>query len=254
MEPIWREQFRVRFYDADPHGCVTLPALCRFLQVAADGHARTADLSMGALQAAGRMWVLTELSLSVQSFPLLDRQLTVETWGSSRMGGARAYRDFLVFDDKGQQVGCACTLWLYLDAATRRPLRLPEEILAFRVKGRDPVLPPDLPSMAENRESTAETSIRVGWQDLDQNDHANNVRYLEWSLQTVPDPIWRIYRPSAVSLRFQSEARLGDLLSSALEIAGSPPGLRMRHQLRKPGRECIASADTLWLPAHAASV
>jgi acyl-ACP thioesterase len=89
VHTFWRESFRVRFYDADPRGRITLPALCRNLQVTADQHTRHRGASIAELQAAGRMWVLSELRVVMERLPEIDGEMSVETWGSRRMGGAR---------------------------------------------------------------------------------------------------------------------------------------------------------------------
>jgi acyl-CoA thioesterase FadM len=253
MELVWRELFRVRFYDVDARGRVTLPALCRFLQVAADQHARSGGASMDHLQAAGRMWILAELTLRVQSLSTIDESLVVETWGSSRMSGARAYRDFLILNETEQLLASASTLWLYLDAATRRPLRLPDSVMAFRVDQRDPVLlqAPEPVDGAGAIES--ETAVRVGWQDLDQNGHTNNIRYLEWALAAVPVDVWENHEPAAVVVRFRNETRLGDVLRCIARVSNGQGGVRIDHEILGEGERTVVTVSTEWRrPAHAA--
>lgn len=248
MELVWRERFRVRFYDVDPYGRVTLPALCRFLQIAADEHAQSAGASLEDLQAAGNTWVLAELALAVHTFPVIGDTVTVETWGASRMGGARAYRDFLLYGAGGVQVGAASSLWLFLDAATRRPSRLPDVILRFRVPDREPVSLDPLPPLPATAGRWGEATSRVGWLDLDQNGHANNIRYLDWALAAVRESVWASHQPWALTSRFQNEARLGDLLRSRVRAMDREDGAVMEHLLERDEGQALATVSTRWRP------
>jgi acyl-ACP thioesterase len=246
MNLVWRETYRVRFCEAEPGGRASAPAICRYLQETADSHCRAYSLSLEDLRAAGRLWVLMHLSLRLTGLPRVGDEVAVETWGTRRLGGVRAYRDFLLLDAAGRTFGEASSLWLLLDAATRRPVRLPESILRFRhperagakrVDAMDPVLP-ERPSVEERN--------CVRWHDLDANGHANNVRYVEWAIETVPLELRRESRLSALYVRFLDEAFLDDEVISAAEEIPCADSRCYRHALRAADGRLLAAARTEW--------
>jgi acyl-ACP thioesterase len=246
MNLVWRETYRVRFYEAEPGGRASAPAICRYLQETADIHCRAYGLSLDDLRATGRLWVLTHLSLRLTGRPRVGDEVAVETWGTRRLGGVRAYRDFLLLDAAGRTFGEASSLWLLLDAATRRPVRLPESILRFRHPdrvGADRVdamdaIPPEHPSLEERD--------RVRWHDLDANGHANNVCYVDWAIETVPLALRREGRLSALDVRFVSEAFLDDEVISTAEEFPTADAPSYRHALRAGDGRLLAAGRTEW--------
>jgi medium-chain acyl-[acyl-carrier-protein] hydrolase len=246
MDLIWREPFRVRFYEAEPSGRAAVPALCRYLQEAADCHCRSLGLSLGELREAGRMWVIVRLALNVAEFPRVGDVVTIETWPTSRVDKLRAYRDFHLKDADGTVLAEAASLWLMLDAQTRRPVRMPESVL----QGRYPVLvtpqPVESLTLEEPQTVTSEQRVLVRWDDLDANGHANNVRYVEWSLETVPQEIRRDFQLASLDIHFRNEVMLGQEVICISERTGTRDRPSFRHRLTRDDGSVLAVARTDW--------
>src|SRR5271154_2359472 len=109
MDLIYREPFRVRFYEAEPNGRAAVTAICRYLQEAADCHCRSLGLSLSELREVGRMWVIVRLALQLFEFPRVGDSVMVETWPTNRMDGFRAYRDFRLRSGGGTLLGEAAS-------------------------------------------------------------------------------------------------------------------------------------------------
>ncbi len=65
MTPFWSEAYRIRFYEVEPTGRLSVPSLCRYLQQTADSHCRSAGVSLQQLRGQGRMWVIVRMRLFV---------------------------------------------------------------------------------------------------------------------------------------------------------------------------------------------
>ncbi|MEO8657813.1 MAG: acyl-ACP thioesterase domain-containing protein [Bryobacteraceae bacterium] len=240
---VWRDRFRVRFFDTDPTGRASVAAVCRYLQEAADSHTRPYQLSLTDLLAEGRMWVLSRLAIQFVRMPRLAEEVAVDTWGSNRLGGLRAYRDFRMLDEAGETLAEASSMWLILDAVTKRPVRLPESILVFRhAEWRTPEAVDAVKLDAPSR-GMYEARFRVGWRDLDANRHANNVRYVEWMLEALPDEIFESSRLVGVDIQFVGEAARGDEIVSASEAAGDGA---FRHGLTNGDGAVLAVGRSVW--------
>ncbi len=239
---VHRESFRVRFYESDPGGRAAVPALCRYLQEAADSHCLSHGVSLSELLAAGRTWVLTRLALRFDTLPRRGDEVVVETWGSSRLGGVRAYRDFRVLDHTGKTLGKASSVWLMLDRATRRPVRLPETVLRFRNPDRPPDEEFDRLRLSMPERIDTEERFRVRWRDLDANGHANNVCYIEWAIETVPLELRRDGRLTALDAEFRGEA----LLDQEVVCTAERNGNAFRHSIGIAGGSVLAVLKTEW--------
>jgi acyl-ACP thioesterase len=247
MDLIWREPFRVRFYEAEPTGRVAIPAICRYLQEAADCHCRTLGLSLSELREVGRMWVIVRLALQLFAVPQVGDSVVVETWPTSRMDGFRAYRDFRLRGGDGTLLGEAASLWLMLDAKTRRPARMPESVL----EGRHPlfVTPKPVESLAlvEPQVAMSQQQVRVRWRDLDVNGHANNVCYVDWALETVPMAIRQQMQLSGLDIQFRNEVLIDQDVICVCEQTGTPERPSFRHKLTSSDGLVLAVAKTDWL-------
>ncbi|MGA7415247.1 MAG: acyl-ACP thioesterase domain-containing protein [Bryobacteraceae bacterium] len=247
MDLIWREPFRVRFYEAEPTGRAAVPAICRYLQEAADCHCRSLGLSLSELREVGRMWVIVRLALQLSAFPQVGDTVVVETWPTSRMDGFRAYRDFRLRSADGTLLGEAASLWLMLDAKTRRPVRMPESVL----EGRHPlfVTPEPVESLAlvEPAAVTSQQQFRVRWRDLDVNGHANNVCYLDWVLETIPLAIRQQMQLSCLDIQFRNEALMDQDVTCTSEQTGTAEQPSFRHKLTSNDGLALAVAKTGWL-------
>ncbi|MCW5963574.1 MAG: hypothetical protein KIT83_06010 [Bryobacterales bacterium] len=217
--------FTVSSFDSDALGEMRTSALVRRLQVAADGHARQHELTVDQLLTTGRTWVLRSLSGSARA-PRFLEPCRVTTWASSRSAGIRAWRDFLMESATGERLVVATSLWLMLDVARWKLIRLPAEVFAMVNPEPEPALEP----MEIGEDFAAERSqdeIRVHWLDVDLNGHVNNVRYLDWMLAAIPDAQWRQQRLTRLAVDFQDEARPGDVLYPAVRADGDSE-LRLR--------------------------
>ena len=247
MDLIWREPFRVRFYEAEPNGRASVPAICRYLQEAADCHCRSLGLSLSELRQTGRMWVIVRLALRLSAFPQVGDAVIVETWPTNRVDGFRAYRDFRLRSGDGTLLGEAASLWLMLDAKTRRPVRMPESVM----EGRHPLFvtpePVESVPLIEPQSVTSQQQVRVRWRDLDVNGHANNVCYVEWAIETIPLPIRQNMRLAALDIQFRNEVLVDQDVTGISEQTGKPERPSFRHKLVSSEGLVLAVAKTDWL-------
>ncbi len=110
----------VRLGDSSPGGRARLDALARLLQDVSDDDAR--DAGFGAYT-----WVVRRTVIAVHAFPAYLERLTLRTWCAG-FGVAWAERRISVLGERGGRVEAA-TLWVHLDGASMRPLRMPAEFL-----------------------------------------------------------------------------------------------------------------------------
>lgn len=196
----WKETYRVRSYEAAQDGRLSLPSLCDYLQEIAGNHAAELGLALGQL---GRLtWVLNRLRVSTDRRPEWGEDVDIVTWPSGR-NGLVANREFLVSDSSGT-CARASSQWLLFDLDTRRPVRLPESVTTLRVPDLElPLGPPERMALSPGPE-LMRTTVRRS--DLDMNGHVNNVRYLDWMLDSLQEGAY----PRGVDIAFKSEALLGD--------------------------------------------
>lgn len=245
-----REAFRVRSYEVDPRERLTLRALCGYLQEAAGIHAALRGASMARLRESGLAWVLHRLRLEVEEFPRQGDLVDVVTW-PSRFDRVVADREFEVLDPDGRRLAAATSRWAVADLRLRRPVRMPEFILA--IGGEERAAPitltrGELPAVFQ---PAVEKTFTVRRSDLDVVRHVNNTQYVGWLLETVPDEVEAGLRPAALELVFQREALYGDVVKSEAQPLDGGPQASARgfaHVLRHAGEgHELVRAVSFWV-------
>ncbi len=224
-ELIYEEKFKIRASEVDINREATLPALCNLLQEIAGNHARELQFDIMDLQENHLTWVLHRLKVEIERYPHWRETIKIQTWPSGS-DGLRAHRDFLILDDEDNVIGKSLSYWLILDLESRRPTRIPKEILRYTPADTDHVLPVTDENFSKVEQANRSQSFQVRKTDLDLNRHVNNVRYIEWGLACLPEQ----YKTENIDIKFMGEALQGDTVTASSLTADTS---EIRFQLTK---------------------
>lgn len=227
----FEEQFKIRATEIDQNQKATLPAICNLLQEVAGNHAQKLEFDITDLQQNQLTWVLHRLCVKMNRFPDWREIITIQTWPSSG-DGLRAYRDFLILDSDGNTIGKSLSYWLMMNTKSRRPVRIPKEILKMAPKNTEHVLPVTDGNFAEIEQPENSQSFQVRKTDLDLNQHVNNVRYIEWALACLPEDS----QISQIDIKFLGESVLGDTDVAEMQPNGEGG---FHHQIRRTSDEKV---------------
>jgi len=244
---VWTESFRVRSYDVTPGGTASVLALADYFQEAAGRHADALGVSMQDLLGEGKAWVLAHLHLQLERRPRWNDTIEIETWPSG-LDGLFARREFVFRDDAGEALAQGTSRWLVIDVERRRPLRPPSALYDIETPDRPRPVDADLDDLPVPARVDRTRDFTVRYHDLDLNRHVNNVRYLEWALETLPAAVLDERRCLALALQFEAEATLADPIRATAELRHDGGTLRARHRLAHAETdETLARAATTWL-------
>jgi len=155
---IFESGWRVRLADVDPEGRCRLDAMVRHLQDIARDDSADSKLSNP------MNWVVRRTMLEVRQAPIFEEWLNLSTWCSG-YGGRWAERRTELRGEHGAVVD-GCTIWVFVDAATGRPAKLPPDF--FEVWGES----------AGDRKVSARTTLPTRWPD-DVHDEPWSVRFAD---------------------------------------------------------------------------
>ncbi|PEN13271.1 acyl-ACP thioesterase [Longibacter salinarum] len=250
--PLWNESFPVRAYDVTPRGTASALALCDFLQEAAGNHAAHLGVSMEDLLAEDRAWVLAFLRLDVDRYPEWHADVHIETWPSG-LDGIYATREFVLSDATGS-FARATSAWFVIDTERRRPLRPPAILQEIETLDRPPALDVDRSkSTAPSGTPSHERDFRVRYHDLDLNRHVNNVRYVEWAVETLPAEWLDEHDLTSLTLEFRAETTAADPVRAQAFTTEMADDATFRHHLQhRETDRTLALATTEWHPVDPA--
>ncbi|KAE9604256.1 putative oleoyl-[acyl-carrier-protein] hydrolase [Lupinus albus] len=177
-------------------------------------------------------------------------------------------RDWIIRDHYTKEIITRATsTWVIMNRETRRLSKIPgevkQELVPFYLN-RIAVASEEKDCEKLDKLADDETveRIRSGlaprWNDMDANQHVNNVKYIGWILETIPIEVLEDFNMTSMTLEFRRECRQSNLLESitipTTRLIGESnnsinrkPHLQYTHMLRlQHDRSDVVRARTEW--------
>ena len=221
MDTFGEYVWQIRSSECNPSGRATLPAILNLLQEAASLNAEALGFSKSNFAAEGEniSWVLTRLKVRMFSYPGWEEKINVVTWPR---GGRKitAHRDFEIYSSSGERIAIATSEWMIINLATRKIVPVPEDVFKLANDVRMPVFGDEPFSKLrwDCRAVSKDTlEFRARRSDIDLNGHVNNVHYVEWLLESLPQDM-ELCRDFEIV--FKAETMVGEkILGECVEVA-----------------------------------
>ncbi|XP_008787702.3 palmitoyl-acyl carrier protein thioesterase, chloroplastic-like [Phoenix dactylifera] len=224
----YRQTLVIRSYEVGPDKTATLEAILNLLQETALNHVWMSGLlgdGFGATHGMIRnnlIWVVTRMHVQVDEYPIWGEVVEIDTWvGRSGKNGMR--RDWLIQNRlTGQTFARATSTWVMMNQQTRRLSKMPEEV-------RDEISPwfiercaikeevPEKIIKLDDSAKYVDSNLKPKRSDLDMNHHVNNVKYVRWMLETIPDIFLENHELSSIILEYRRECGSSDVVQSVCE-------------------------------------
>lgn len=242
---MFEKQFQLRYFEMNQHGDASPATILTLLEETAADHCLSIKHSLYDLLQQGVGWVLLSGRMLMERYPSYKEKITIRTWLSS-FRTFRGFRENLIFDEQGSIIGRAKGLWLFFDIKKRRPARIYDEILQqWTIDPKESLknnLKQDIDPLSSAR---YKKEFRVNRFDMDTNEHVNNLRYLRWALESIPDKITNNCYLHDISGRFVGEAQYGNTIESLAEPEGDDKSFS--HTIRDLDSDQLCStAKTVW--------
>jgi medium-chain acyl-[acyl-carrier-protein] hydrolase len=143
-------------------------------------------------------------------------------------------------------IGRAKGLWVFFDIKRRRPVQIFDEIKERWSSHGEMSLDHDIVQKIETLNAAQYMKeFSVHRFDIDMNRHVNNIKYLQWVMESIPDEIMDNYYLHTIDGRFITEAQYGDKVRSFTETDGDPYSFVHNIKVETNDRVC-AAAKTVW--------
>ncbi len=201
--------YLVHYYEADGADRLTLPSLVNYLEDIAILHSTAVGLDLAYYAEHQCGWMLLKWDVEITDLPSFGSTVRVMTRVHA-MKGFLADREFFVYGSDGRELAKARSNWLLVDTVRRRPMRVPKE--QYERFGVTEESQSSFISIddAENAEGDGYVATeRARHSDIDTNRHVNNVRYIEWALDSLPADFYSGKKPCALRAHYKRELTLG---------------------------------------------
>ncbi len=200
----------IRSYDVDLRMIARLPVLCRFMQEAAYFHAEHLGVGYSHLSPKNMAWVLARMRIEIERLPKWGETVKLRTWPSGR-DRLFYYRDFEITDGNGKRLLLASSAWFVIDSSKRERIQ-PDWWQSQEYPFSPKVFSSKLGRLKSYGCESGEL-MTVNYGDLDQNGHVNNVRYIEWILNSLPLEFHQSSALQSMEVNYLAEAVYGHTVS-----------------------------------------
>ena len=210
---IYSKKIRLRYSDIGSSNRLNLKSLIGYLQEMAGAHSSLAGYGLNDIPNTHVSWLLLDWKVKMFSHPCYGDELTINTWPRT-LEKFYSYRDFEIFDSNNNLVAIASSKWLLINTETRKIEKITPEIVesygivdkcVFNYKlNEKPKVPNDL-------ELTFKYKIQR--RDIDTNGHVNNLHYIDYALETLPEDIYNNNEFSNIEIHYKKEIKYGETIN-----------------------------------------
>ncbi|XAR52472.1 Oleoyl-[acyl-carrier-protein] hydrolase [Bertholletia excelsa] len=224
----YRQTVVIRSYEVGPDKTATIESILNLLQETSLNHVWMSGLlgdGFGATHGMVRnnlIWVVSRMQVEVDHYPIWGEIIEIDTWvGASGKNGMR--RDWLVRSHAtGLVFARGTSTWVMMNRQTRRLSKMPEEVRAeispwFIDKQAIKDDMNEKIGKLDNNAKYVKSDLKPKRSDLDMNHHVNNVKYVRWMLETIPDHYLEKHQLAGIILEYRRECGSSDIVQSLCE-------------------------------------
>lgn len=213
---VMRMPFVTYTYETDPHYQARTSFYFGIVQEIAGMHAACRHLSVPELQQRGMTWVILRTRMHIDRYTCWPEDIYAETWAQEPIG-LQMPRTVRGYDEQHILLFEAVTDWAVLDLEHHfRPVRPQEITNQLRIPfGTDKehartAMPPKRFPLGEDLPVVSSSKVEIQLLDTDANHHVNNISYLYWMLEDLPNDFRDAYKISDIDVSWKKQTFLGD--------------------------------------------
>ncbi|KAG5567271.1 hypothetical protein RHGRI_002733 [Rhododendron griersonianum] len=226
----YKEKFIVRCYEVGVNKTATVETIANLLQEVACNHVQSLGFSTDGFGTTTTMrklhliWATARMHIEIYKYPAWSDVVEVETWYESE-GPIWTRRDWILKDYATCEViGRATSKFVMMNQHTRRLEKVSDDVrkeyLGFCP--REPRLAfPEEKNGSLKKIAKLEDAAQYSRQglvprraDLDMNQHVNNVAYIGWFLESMPQEIIDTHELETITLDYRRECQQDDVVDS----------------------------------------
>ena len=234
---VFSRNYLVHYYEIGRDRQLTLPSLMHYFEDIATLNSEAKGLPLDYYLDTGHAFLLLKWDIAIKSWPRFNETIRIETHPTS-FKKFFANRKYTVYTTEGQWISEARSVWVFVNTVTKKPVRIPDEIFkAFDVPPESEASFNPLEEIPEITQAPTSPPFPVRKPDLDNNGHVNNVRYVEWALESLPADFERGFSVGRAKIHYKKELRESDEVTILTVTTPKNNGAVSDHSVRSGSQE-----------------
>ncbi|CAI7757662.1 unnamed protein product [Closterium sp. NIES-53] len=231
---VYRERFVIRCYEVGVNRKASMETIANLLQEIGCNHAQSVGFSNDgfattpAMLANRLIWVTTRMHIEMYKYPKWGDVVEIDTWFQD--GTIMSRRDWIIrFGHTGETIGRGTSSWAMMNRDTRRLSKVPADVRAelivhcpnperFSIPKSTVARIPKLEEPADH----VRPYLRPRRSDLDMNHHVNNVTYIAWMLESLPQSLLGSSELADITIEYRQECGQDDVVETLAKEVVSP--------------------------------
>ncbi len=201
------------YCDVNANNLLSNVGILRIFQEAAALHSNSIGFGPNDTPNTNLTWILLSWKLKVFSRSRWNSNLKINTWANI-YENVFSYRDFEMYDDKNNLIAIASSKWVMLDCATNHIAQIPKIVSKEFNTTKEPIFGKRINlKLKEPINILNSLNYTVNRRDIDTNYHVNNLNYLHFATEALPENIYLNSNFNNIEIMYKSEAKLKDTLT-----------------------------------------
>lgn len=245
MDNYFEKQIELRYFEMNKFGEASPTAILTLLEETAADHCLSINQSLYDLEKQNIGWVLLSGFMKMERYPIYKEKITIRTWLSG-YSAIKGIRQNIIYDEEKNIIGRAKGLWVFFDIKRRRPIQILDSIKEKWSHNDEECMTHDITAKIKAIDSSTQIKeFTINRCDVDSYQHVNNIRYLQWLMESIPEEIFDNYFLHSIDGRFIAEAQYGDTIISFTEKDDAENSFAHTIKTKNNNKVC-ATAKTLW--------
>ncbi|MCR5717105.1 MAG: acyl-[acyl-carrier-protein] thioesterase [Lachnospiraceae bacterium] len=184
LQQYYGFESRIRYSEVNADQELTLVSLLDYFQDCSTFQSMDGGADLEYMDSIHCAWVLNMWQIDVARYPKLGEQVRVIT-NPYQIKSFLGYRNFAMFDEAGERIAVANTIWTLLDMDKNRPTPAPQimyEAYPIHEKLEMEYLPRKIALPEGGKEAE---HITITKHHLDTNHHVNNGQYVRMAMELL---------------------------------------------------------------------
>ncbi len=241
---IFRHTYFAQYHDCDTRQRLTVLAMMRYLEDIALLQSDSYEVGLDYYAKEQVAWLLNKWDIRIHKAPVFKDDVHVVTQPMA-MRRFLANRRYEILDASGAVIVDADSQWVFVDMARRRPARIREEIYSkYGLTDEVEVLPTP-PPLGEPAREDVRREFHVRKSDIDVNRHVNNIRYVDWAFDALPEDLALGGTLRRLQIHYRKEVHYGEPVVARTEMMEKNGHLVACHGIYA-GDELRCSLESCW--------
>lgn len=203
---MYQVRERVRYSEVDKMRKVNMAQIVNYFQDCSTFHSEDLGIGLNYLENNKKAWLLSSWQIVVERYPEFGENIIIGTWAYDTKG-VRAYRNFILMDERENIIARANSIWFLLDLNRNRPTKITEEDV--KKYGLEKKIDMDYAKdkIKIPKDMIKEEPFQIMKMMIDTNGHVNNEKYIEMAMEYIPEN-FEIYQMRA---EYKKEGKLYDM-------------------------------------------